>query len=163
MRRMASGGVFTALAAVVVVGLVAVGLLVGPGLAQLGEPDYGTGSSGGVRKVPPTRLMPTATTRPTAVIPPREPENLLPEHARLVHREGAIVRKAVGPEGGIRTVFRSADEKLELVLLENRYLEALENATEYGRKGAKLRISGTVMVYRGINYLLLTHVEIKQP
>jgi len=166
MKAMASGRVSLALVAVAAVALVAMGLGASSGLAQLGEPDYGTTGRYGGRRVPPvdSKLLPKPTTQPAKTpIAPREPENLLPEYARVVDREGVVVRKAVGLEGGIRTVFRSADEKLELVLLENRYLEALENATDYGRKGAKLRLSGTVTVYRGVNYLLLTRVQIKQP
>ena len=161
MTRTAGGRVSLALAAVGVA-LLVLGVLHGTGLAQLGEPDFGTGTKEPVREVPTSSLMPKPTTRPARAIPPREPENLLPEQARLVDREGTILRKAVGTTGAIRTVFRSADEKLELVLLENRYLEALENATDFGKKSARLRISGTVTVYRGVNYLLLTRVEIKQ-
>ena len=166
MKAMASGRASLVPAAVAVVALLAMGLGVHRGLAQLGEPDFGTSDRYGTRRIPdvPEDVLPKPATQPAgAAIAPREPENLLPEYARVVDREGVVVRKAVGPEGGIRTVFRSADEKLELVLLENRYLEALENATDYGRKGARLRLSGTVTVYRGVNYLLLTRVQIKQP
>ncbi len=163
MRGMAGGRVSLAVA-MAAAGVLAVALGVSTVVAQLGEPDFGTAPPGGTRRIPESKLMPQPSTRPAArPIAPREPENLLPEYARLVDREGTVLRKAVGPEGGIRTVFRSADEKLELVLLENRYLEALENATDYCRKAAKLRVSGTITVYRGVNYLLLTRVQIKQP
>jgi len=140
-----------------------VGVLVavvgGLGLSRvLGQAGGDTG-----RKIPDSKLMPKAEPKAADAPPPPEPENLLPEYARLVDREGTVIRKAVGAEGGIRTVFRSADEKLELVLLENRYLETLEDVTDHGRKAAKLRVSGTVTVYRGANYLLLSRVQIKQP
>lgn len=117
-----------------------------------------------VRTIPDSALMPVPSAQPTeSPVAPPEPEHLLPEYARLVDREGTVLRKTIGTDPALRTVFRSADEKYELVLLENRFLEALENETDYGKKAVRLRISGTVTVYRNVNYLLLTRVQIKQP
>lgn len=144
------------------VGMLLAVLVVVGATRGLGQ-STGSGSRGETRRIPPSTLEPTLTTQPVAPVAPKEPENLLPELARLVDREGTVARQPVGAQGGERMVFRSTDERLELVLLENRYLETLESVTEDGKKAAKLLVSGTVYVYRGRNYLLLTRVQIKQP
>ena len=157
MKQVMSGR--ASLAVIGLSGVVALGVLLAFGPAGLG----GSGTSGDVRKIPPSVLMPkpgTATTEP--VVPP-EPEGLLPEYKRLIARQGTILRKAVGAEGAMRTVFRSADEQLELVLLENLHLQMIEDRTDYGKKNARVLISGTVYKYRGANYLLLTEQGILQP
>jgi hypothetical protein len=157
---MAAAAAVAVTAGLVVAG---VGLNVIPGATGVSIASSGGASegSGGTRTVPESRLEPRPVTRPVEAVPPREPAGLLPELSRLVDREGTVVRKAVGPDNVQRTCFRAADEKLELVLLENRYLETLENLTDYGKKAVHVRVSGTVYVYRGQNYLLLTLVQVK--
>lgn len=79
---------------------------------------------------------------------------LIPDGRLLVDREGRIDR--VGDE--TRFVFDSGDEPM--TLLPNAKLERIEDASDYGRRGQRFRVSGEITAYRGRNFLILSKVLI---
>ena len=86
-----------------------------------------------------------------------EESGLLPEESRLIDRVGRLfTSKDLGMEGPERLVFvlKAGGEKF--TVLENLNLERLETAGRHGER--EVTISGTITVYRGKNYLLLTRV-----
>ena len=82
-------------------------------------------------------------------------ESILVQDGRwLVDREGRIDR--VGEE--TRFIFDSGDEPM--ALLPNAKLERIEALSDYGRRGQRFRVSGSVTAYRGRNFLVLSKVLI---
>jgi hypothetical protein len=122
---------------------------------------------------PPTAQAPSLITPPTplpdVVIPPipevdkarpfqpgpppvrKIKPDVLEEGKHLFNREG---RMEMDPMGRPAFIFDSGDKPMRI--LENSWRQMMEGKTDRGAKEAKWRVSGTVMVYEGSNYLLLT-------
>jgi len=81
---------------------------------------------------------------------PRKPD-VIEEGKRLFEREG---RLEVDPLGRPFFVFDGGEKPMPI--LENTVREMLESATDRGKRRARWRISGTVTVYEGKNFILVT-------
>lgn len=95
--------------------------------------------------------------RPSPVRPPAEAAagaEPLRQDKRLTDRKGRIVRK----NEQTLFVFDSGDKPL--VMLPNAKLQQVEDTADFGRRPVRFRISGTVMEYRGENYLMLTKMVV---
>ena len=75
----------------------------------------------------------------------------------LVLREGTRIEGAAGAirRGASRFIFAEADNRRELLLLENLALERLARLIERSNRSIACYATGTVTEYRGVNYLLL--------
>ena len=108
--------------------------------------------------LPEEPSAPTATPTPRAgpVGPLLKPAFLYPEPHRLIDRVGKVVdlKTDLGVGRESRSVFVPRTGEGYFVLLENAALGELEEHTRHGEKLVK--VSGTVTVYDGRNYLLLT-------
>jgi len=84
-----------------------------------------------------------------------------PENARLIDRLGRIycLYEELGVYKEHRWAFKPQGEERYYVVLENKSLEELEKVSGDGR--LEVRISGTLTLYRGVNYLLVTRVSPK--
>ena len=98
---------------------------------------------------------PPATTK-EALAPLLKPIAVYPEKARVVEEVGKVVALAtdlgVGDED--RSVFVPQTGTGYFILLENALLEDLQKYTRHGEELVK--VSGTVTLYQGRNYLLLS-------
>jgi hypothetical protein len=99
---------------------------------------------------------PAPPRRPVSPQPGAAPAESSPirQDKRLVDRVGRVVRQ----DGRTLFVFDSGDTPL--VLLPNMKLQQMEEIADFGRRPIRFRISGTVMEYRGQNYLMLSKVVI---
>jgi hypothetical protein len=90
-----------------------------------------------------------------------ESEHLLREDARFINVKGRImdVRHDLKQSDHSRSAFVPKNYPGFFPLLENRKLEEIEEITRHGEK--EVIVSGTVTVYRGKNYLLLTRFSVK--
>ena len=80
--------------------------------------------------------------------------DIIEEGKRVFNREG---RLEIDPLGRAFFVFDSGEKPMRI--LENSWLQFLEGSTERGKKRAKWRVSGIIMVYEGANYLLITRAS----
>ena len=87
---------------------------------------------------------------------------LIRENTRLIDRTGVILclRDDLGIGNVPRSVFRLKGDLGYFILMENTFLEKVEDQTRHGER--EVRISGTVTEYRGQNYLLLTRVFLRR-
>lgn len=107
----------------------------------------------------------TAAKPPQNAVQPEGPKaetGLLRENTRLIDREGRILCLKCDLNTGTvhRSVFQPRDGQGYLVLLENKYLEKVEDETRHGERD--VMVSGTVTEYRGQNFLLLTRVFVRR-
>ena len=87
--------------------------------------------------------------------------NLLREDTRLVNVKGKIMdlKYDLDKSDRSRSAFVPKNSPGYFILLENRNLEKIEEITKRGEK--EVLVSGTVTVYKGKNYLLLTRTSVK--
>ncbi len=102
----------------------------------------------------PSAPTPAPTAEPVG--PLLKPALLYPESHRLIDRVGRVVdlKTDLGVGRENRSVFVPQTGEGYFVLLENAALGELEEYTRHGEKLVK--VSGTVTVYDGRNYFLLT-------
>jgi len=91
-----------------------------------------------------------------ALGPVLRPVALFPEGRRVIDWVGKVVdlETDLGVGGEHRSVFVPQTGQGYFILLENAALEELEKHTRHGEKLVK--VSGTVSLYQGRNYLLLS-------
>lgn len=107
-------------------------------------------------------VEPPANPEAPAKTPEPAPPPLLHENTRLIDRTGRILTLSddLGVGAVPRSVFQPNGELGYFILLENKYLEKIENQTRHGERDVK--VSGTVTEYRGQNFLLLTRVFVRR-
>ena len=84
-----------------------------------------------------------------------------PENARFIDRLGRLfcLYEELGVYKEHRFAFKPRAEERYFVVLENKKCEELEKLSQDGR--LEVRVSGTLTLYRGVNYLLVTRVSPK--
>ena len=84
-----------------------------------------------------------------------------PENARFIDRLGRLfcLYEELGVYKEHRLAFKPRAEDTYFVVLENKKCEELEKLSQDGR--LEVRVSGTLTLYRGVNYLLVTRVSPK--
>lgn len=82
-----------------------------------------------------------------------------PENARFINRLGRLfcLYEELGVYKEHRWAFKPRAEERFYVVLENKKCEELEKLSQDGR--LEVRVSGTLTLYRGVNYLLVTRVS----
>jgi len=87
--------------------------------------------------------------------PVRRPRpDTIEEGKRIFNREGRLMLDPLG-----RPFFAFDSGERPMRILENSWLQFLEGSTERGKKRARWRISGIIMVYEEANYLLITRAS----
>ena len=86
----------------------------------------------------------------------QESKDLLREDSRLINIKGKIMnlKADLRTSEYSRSAFVPKNGPGYFILLENRNLEEIEEITSHGEK--EVIVSGTVTVYKGMNYLLIT-------
>jgi len=91
-----------------------------------------------------------------------ERAGLLREDSRLINIKGKIMDLKTDLKKSVysRSAFVPKNGPGYFILLENRNLEEIEEITRHGEK--EILVSGTVTVYNGRNYLLLTRYYVRK-
>jgi len=106
--------------------------------------------------LPETPPTPAPSPGAEAVGPLLKPESVYPEKYRVIEWIGKVVdlKTDLGVGEEHRSVFVPQTGQGYFILLENAALEDLEKYTRHGEKMVK--VTGTVSLYQGRNYLLLS-------
>jgi hypothetical protein len=95
------------------------------------------------------------------VVAPETPAiSRLPERASIYNRTGRLIKDIkTGTEVFVLDSDGQAMMDPPMGVIPSKYLAVLEDATDYGSKSIKFRISGEVTQYRGKNFIYLKFVQ----